>query len=152
MKLRLAGWVFVGVLLLSWRAGATEMVGPERQILSLVREWVDAETNRDEATLRRILDDRIVATFGTGQPFGKEDYVKAVMAVGKSKMLGHDLREQAVVVEGDTAVEVGTDAMRFVTEGVESISTYRYTTTYIKRGDRWTVLAVHMVKLPPEKG
>ena len=151
MKSRLAGWVVAGVLGLSAQAGEVAG-GPERQILALTREWVEAETNRDEAALRRILDDRIVATVGTGQPFGKEDYIKGVMEVAARKMVGHDLREQTVVVEGDTGVEVGTDAIRFVTKGAETISTYRYTATYIKRGDRWTVLALHMVKLPPDKG
>lgn len=151
MKYRVIAWVLGGVLLLTTRVGAEEVAGSAQQIKALTRAWVDAETRQDEAALRWILDDRVVATIGIGAPFGKEDYVKAVMKVGKQKMTGHDLREQKVVVSGDTAVEAGVDSIHFVTDGVESMSTYRYTATYIKRSDRWTVLAVQMVKLPAEK-
>lgn len=135
MKLRLIVWMVSGLLLLCSRVGAAEAVAPDQPIKAFVREWVDAKTRQDETTLRRILDDRIVATFGNAAPFGKEAHVKAIMETGKRKMLGHDVRDQTIVVDGDTAVEAGVDAIRFATEGAESVSTCRYTATYIKRND-----------------
>ena len=44
----------------------------KQQVLNLEREWVDAEIKHDSVTLRRILDDKFVATFGAENPMIKK--------------------------------------------------------------------------------
>jgi len=46
------------------------------QVLKLEREWTAAEIKRDAATLRHILDDRFVVTFGAGEAIDKEGFIK----------------------------------------------------------------------------
>ena len=41
----------------------------EKQVLSLGRQWAEAEDKADSVTLRRILDDRFNATLGSGKTY-----------------------------------------------------------------------------------
>jgi hypothetical protein len=47
-------------------SSTTSAADAKRQVLKLEREWTAAEIKRDAATLRRILDDRFIVTFGAG--------------------------------------------------------------------------------------
>jgi hypothetical protein len=51
----------------------------KQQVLDLENEWVAAEIKHDPATLRRILDDKFVATFGAGKRYDKEGFVKGIV-------------------------------------------------------------------------
>jgi hypothetical protein len=44
----------------------------EKQVLSLTRQWAAAEDEADIGTLRSILDDRFIATFGSGKTYTRE--------------------------------------------------------------------------------
>lgn len=149
MKLRILWWVAGFLAGGVGQAAEVAWTAAQQQLRTLTREWVDAESARDEVALRGILDERLVATFGTGAVVGKEDYVKAVMRPGRSKMTRHDFTDETVVVVGDTGVVVGTDTIHSVKDGAEEATSYRYTATYIRRGERWTVLALHMAKIAP---
>jgi ketosteroid isomerase-like protein len=52
------------------------------------------------------------------------------------------------VIDGDTAVLVGTDTARGTRDGAAYTAVYRYTVTYIRRQGRWLTLAEHIVKVP----
>ncbi len=54
-----------------------------------------------------------------------------------------------MIVDGDTAVLVGTDTARGVKNGATYTAVYRYTVTYIRREGQWRALAEHIVKVPP---
>jgi ketosteroid isomerase-like protein len=123
----------------------------KRQLLDLNQEWIKAEIGRDAVTLRRILDDRFISTFGTGQPIDKEGFIKAVVTDDGETLLSQTLTDETVLVAGDTAVVVGTDTIRSTAQGQESTRVYRYTVTYIERDGHWLALAEHMVKAPPPK-
>jgi hypothetical protein len=61
-------------------------------------------------------------------------------------MTGQTISERSVVVAEGAAVICGTAELRFATaEGGEATSTYRYTSTYIRREGRWRMLALQMV-------
>ena len=47
----------------------------KQQILDLEQVWVTAEHNHDAARLRRILDDKFVASFNSDKPMDKEDFI-----------------------------------------------------------------------------
>ena len=50
----------------------------KQQVLNLEREWVNAEIKHDAATLRRILDDKFVASFGPSRSYDKETIAENV--------------------------------------------------------------------------
>lgn len=119
----------------------------ERQVLAVEDEYVPAEVNRDEAELRRLLDDR----FGYNRPDGtvldKEGYIASVM---KLSMVDQKLSERSVMVEDDVAITFGTTELTFARpDSTLSATKLRYTAVYINRDDQWRMLAVQLQKKNP---
>jgi len=124
---------------------ANEQVEEEGQrVLAVEDEWIAAEINRDEATLRRVIDDRFVLNSNNGKTAGKAALIKNILGW---KMTGQTISERTVLVEGDMAVTFGTTELEFASEGKQdSKSKLRYTAIYIKRGGQWRALALQMTK------
>lgn len=135
---------------------ATEPTGPQaapaaderQQLIDLERDWVLAEDQRDAPALRRILDDRFVATFGATRTYDKEAFIQVFVGPVDGSA-SHTVTYQAVIIDGDTAVTVGTDTSRGTRDGAAYTASYRYTVTYIRRHGRWLALAEHIVRVPP---
>ena len=116
----------------------------EHRVLAVEDEWVDAEINRDEATLRRIIDDRFVFNSSSGKTSGKADLMAKVLG---GNMVGQRISERSVLVDGETAVICGTAELRFASAGKdEAVSFLRYTAVYVKRHDQWRAIALQMTK------
>lgn len=118
-----------------------------QQLLDLENEWVAAEDNHDAAVLRRILDEGFVATFGAARTYDKEAFIK-LFGGDVDPTASQTLTYEAVIIDGDTAVLVGTDTARGTRDGTAYTVVYRYTVTYIRRHGRWLALAEHIVKVP----
>ncbi len=113
-----------------------------QRVLAIEDAFVEAEVTRDEATLRRILDDGFVFNHSDGTTTGKEKYVEAVLNLS---MTGQTLSERTVVVDGSTAVIAGTTDIRFTSDAGEDTTQHlRYTSVYVKRGGQWRFFALHM--------
>jgi steroid delta-isomerase-like uncharacterized protein len=123
----------------------------KQQVLNLEREWVDAEIKHDAATLRRILDDKFVASFGAEKPYDKEAFIKGIVRGDVDPTESQTLTDRTVIVDGDTAVVVGTDTLRGTRNGAPYTEVGRYTVTYIHRNGQWVALAEHLVEAPPTK-
>ena len=122
-----------------------------QQVLDLEDEWVAAEHNRDGATLRRILDDKFVASFGTGKPIDKEAFLKELVSTTVDPTESQSLTDRRVILDQDTAVVVGTDTERGTRKGAAYTVVGRYTATYIRRNGHWIALAEHLVEEPRAK-
>ena len=111
-------------------------------VLAAEDEYVAAEIDRDEAALRRLVDERFVLNSSNGLTTGREELIQSVL---KLNMVGQTLRERAVLVEGDVALVFGTSDLRFQSPGgSERVSSMRYTSTYVKREGEWRMLALQM--------
>jgi len=74
----------------------------KQQVLDLGKEWVAAEVKHDAAALRRILDDKFVASFGVKKPYDKEN---------SSRQLSDDvdhtesqtLTDETVIIDNDSS-------------------------------------------------
>ena len=114
----------------------------ESRVLAAEDEYIAAEINRDEVALRRLIDDRFVFNSSRGTTTGKEDLIQNVL---KMNMVGQAIRERSVLIEGDIALVFGTSELRFANTGKpESVSTLRYTSTYVNRQGQWRFLALQM--------
>jgi len=114
----------------------------ERRVLAAEDEYIAAEVSRDEATLRKLIDDRFVFNSSRGTTSDKEELVQRIL---KMNMVGQSVRERSVLVEGDIAFVFGTADLRFAGPGAaESASSLRYTSTYVKRQGQWRMLALQM--------
>ena len=123
----------------------------KQQVLDLSKEWVAAEIKHDATTLRRILDDKFVASFGVKEPYDKETFIKHIVTGDVDPTESQTLTDETVVIDQDTAVEVGTDTARGTYNGSAYTVVYRYTVTYIHRNGQWLALAEHLVEVPQSK-
>jgi ketosteroid isomerase-like protein len=114
----------------------------EQRVLAAEDEYVAAEVNRDEATLRRLIDDRFVFNSSQGTTSNKGQLIESVLKMG---MVGQTIRERSVLIEGDIAFIFGTADLRFAAPGKpDSTSSLRYTFTYVKRHGQWRLLVLQM--------
>ena len=119
----------------------------EQQVLAVEDAWVNAEIGRDEATLRRVLDDRFTLNHGNGTTTGKEEVIAGVLGW---KLITETITERSVLVDGDTAVVFGTANFVFPAEGADDgKSAGRYTAVYVRRDGAWRALALHMSARAP---
>jgi steroid delta-isomerase-like uncharacterized protein len=128
-----------------------DLSAAKQQVLNLEREWVDAEIKHDAATLRRILDDKFVASFGAKKPYDKEAFIKEIVSGDVDPTESQTLTDRTVIIDHDTAVVVGTDTERGTRNGGAYTAVYRYTVTYIRRNGSWVALAEHLVEVPQGK-
>lgn len=124
--------------------------GAEKQLLDLEREWTAAEDKHDATVLRRILDDKFLAV-GAHRTVDKEAFIKLEVGGEPDPTQSQTLTHESVIVDGDTAVVVGTDTARGTKNGTAYTAVLKYTVTYIYRGGRWLALAEHIVEVPPAK-
>jgi hypothetical protein len=119
----------------------------EQEVLAIEDAWVNAEIQRDEATLRRVLDDRFTFNHGNGTTTGKEEAIAGVL---KWNLIGQTITERSVLMDGDTAIIFGTANFVFPAEGTDSgKSAGRYTSVYVRRDGTWRALALHMSARAP---
>ena len=130
--------------------GNEPIIGSEEQrVLDAEDAYVAAELSRDEAALRRIVDDRFVFNSSSGETTGKEALIQGLLQMA---MTGQDITERSVLIEGDIALVFGTSKLRFAApEGTESVSTLRYTSTYVRREGDWRLLALQMQPRSPRE-
>lgn len=123
----------------------------KQQVLDLGKEWVAAEIKHDATTLRRILDDKFVASFGAEKPYDKEAFIKLIVTGDLDPTESQTLTDETVIIDGDTAVVVGTDTLRGTKNGAAYTAVARYTVTYVHRRGQWLALAEHLVEVPKAK-
>ena len=114
----------------------------ERAVLAAEDAYVAAELARDEAALKQLVDDSFVQNLSSGKTSGKEELIHAVMNL---PMVGQDIRERTVHLEGDVALVFGTADIHFAPPGKDKFtSSLRYTSTYVNRDGQWRMLALQM--------
>jgi ketosteroid isomerase-like protein/quercetin dioxygenase-like cupin family protein len=126
---------------------AGEMTGSTSDrdaVLALEDEWVEAEANRDEPTLHRVLDDEFTFNSNNGETSGKEAMIESVLG---ASITGQTITERTVSVSGSSAMIFGTTVIRYDTpDGEASMPALRYTAVYVKRGGRWRAIALQMTE------
>lgn len=114
----------------------------EERVLAAEDAYVAAEVSRDEAALRRLVDDRFVHNSGDGSTSTKEDLIRAVLNMN---MTGQTISERSVLLDDDVAIIFGTTELRFEDPGAEPRSSkLRYTSVYAQRDGEWRMLALQM--------
>jgi ketosteroid isomerase-like protein len=152
LGLTLAGCFAAGSFVF-FAAAAQAADGPsaaeaKEQVMNTLHDWVRAENEHDAAALERILDDQFITTSGAGKPGNKEGFIKSLTAGKADPRQSQSLTDESVVVDGDTAVVVGTDTFHRTDGAKPDGLALRYTITFIRRNARWTALAEHIVEIP----
>jgi ketosteroid isomerase-like protein len=120
----------------------------EQQVSQMLRDWVTAENEHDAAALGRILDDQFISTNGAGKPTRKAAFIASLTKGKPDPKQSQSLTDETLVVDGDTAILVGTDTFHRTDGAAPDGLALRYTITCLRRNGRWVALAEHIVKLP----
>ena len=123
---------------------SVDQTADETALLDLERAWVRAEIEKDAGTLRRILDDRFLATFGSGRTLDKAGFIALITGDDLHVMLSCDFTDRRLILDADTAVIVDTATMRGTRGGAPYATPARVTATYVRRDGAWRILAEHL--------
>jgi ketosteroid isomerase-like protein len=111
-------------------------------VLAAEDAYVAAEVSRDEAALRRLVDEKFVYNSAGGVTSGKEELIRNILGLN---MTGQTISERSVVLEGGMAVILGTAELVFQDPGQPPrISRLRYTSVWVKRDEGWRMFALQM--------
>lgn len=149
----------VAVVLMLWAAAAYAQdvpanqsrqgptAGVEQELRELDRQWAALAVRGDAAAYDALTGEDHIATHASGQLVTRAQE-RSYLATSASRFAAITTDDVRVRVDGDTAVILGrvTVRMRTGTEGQ-----YRYTTVWVRRGDRWRLIAEQHTRIeaPP---
>lgn len=115
----------------------------EQTVLKLTQEWIAAEEHIDREVLNRIIADDFLGTGPMGTTVSKTDVIPAEGSGGHGLAIsGLDIK---VRVFGDTAIVTGRGVPK-----VNDRPELRFTVVFVKRADRWQMVAGHLSPVPQE--
>ena len=120
----------------------------QQEAVQLLRDWATAENEHDATALDRILDDQFISTYGASKPTRKKAFIASLTKGKADPRQTQSLTDETVVVDGDTAILVGTDTFHRTDHAEPDGLALRYTITCVRKNGRWVALAEHIVKLP----
>jgi len=122
--------------------------GVEQTLIDVERQFSEAFKNRDQQALGLLLADNFIFTDEEGQVFDKAKYLQSIASV---QVESYKLDDLAARVSGTTGVVTGLWTGKMTVAGKDASSAVRFTDTFVKRLNRWVVLASHESRIP-QKG
>lgn len=120
----------------------------EEKIIALEQEIFAGISNRDAASLGRLLADDFVYRTATGDEFDRATFLHNIATLPMTILAvqGENLK---VNTYGETAVLTGIQKARVRDDqGREMISAVAFTDVFIKRGRQWLMAQAYGVELP----
>lgn len=118
-------------------------IGIEQTVLELTHEWIAADERADRAALDRIIADDFMGTGPRGTIVFKEDVIP--MEGSRGGGLSITAQEVKARVFGDSALVTGRGVRKNREQG-----DLRFTLVFVKRQDRWQMVAGHLSRMPRE--
>jgi hypothetical protein len=112
-------------------------------LVSLTKEWINAETQRDGAALDRLLADDFVGIAPSGEKVTKKMIVPDPKGQGGGLSFTGD--DFVARVYGDMGVVTGNGTWTAKEKG-----TLCFTLAFVKRGERWQIVTVHISQVPQQ--
>lgn len=126
----------------------TPAVSAEQSLLAAERQWSEAFKNRDRQTLDLMIDADFVFTDEEGKVYDKAKYIQEITSM---QVESYKLDDLAARVSGTTGIVTGLWSGKMTIAGKDASSAVRFTDTFVKRVNRWVVLASHESRIP-QKG
>ncbi|HEX8798612.1 MAG TPA: nuclear transport factor 2 family protein [Terriglobales bacterium] len=108
--------------------------------------WAYATVKEGAVAVDQYEADDIIDTDPTGRVTDKTQD-KTDLSSGDLKFQSIELSDLKVLVYGNTAVAAGTSTVRGTYKGQDISSKYRFTDTWVKRDDKWQVVATQATRL-----
>ena len=125
------------------------MTDVERQIIKLEEELTQREQRLDVEGLDRIYADDILVTAPIGICVDKPGVMDEIRTAAEKAVIGrYDKDDLKVRAFGDTAVSSYRMMAEATFEGMEIKRQLCITNVWLKRNDRWQIVARHTASLP----
>jgi ketosteroid isomerase-like protein len=117
----------------------------EQTVLKLTQEWLAADGGNDRVALERIIADDFIGTGPPGTTVTKRDVIPLEGSrSGGLSITGQDIKAR---VFGDTVIVTGRGVPKNPTERGEM----RFTVIFVKRAERWQMVAGHLSIVPQQE-
>jgi len=114
--------------------------GAGDEVKKMEQDWAAATVKEGAAAVDKYEADDIMSVDPTGRVTDKTQDKKDLSS-GDLKLTSIDLSDLRVHVYGNTAVVIGTSAVKGTFKGQDISGTYRYTDVWVKRGGKWQAVA-----------
>lgn len=109
-------------------------------LITLTKDWIDAEDRRDGAALDRLLADDFTGTAPSGARVTKKMIVPDPKGPGGGfSFTGGDFVARTY---GDMGVVTGNGTWKTKDQG-----TLCFTLAFVKRGERWQIVTIHLAQM-----
>lgn len=126
-----------------WLTAPQPATPPDTQELTrLERVWNEAHVNGDVAALDALCDEDLIVTVPEMAPMTKAD-ILGFWRSGRARITRYDTSDARVQVYGDAAVVTGRLHRIRDFNGTVVEDRWRFTKTYVRRGQRWLVVSYH---------
>src|SRR2546430_15807907 len=112
----------------------------EQVVLKVTQEWLDADERQDRAALNRIIADDFSGVSPLGSIVSKQDIIPREGADAHS--LNISAQDVKTRVFGETAIVTGRGIPK--TPERRERGELRFTVVFVKRADRWQMVAAHL--------
>jgi ketosteroid isomerase-like protein len=118
----------------------------EQAALRATQDWVDADDRHDRAALDKIIASDFLGT----APGGRTVYKRDIIPEGPSEQhgLGINAQDLKARVFGETAIVTGRGVAKTPERAAQG--ELRFTVVFVKRADRWQMVAAHLSPVPKE--
>jgi ketosteroid isomerase-like protein len=141
----LAVGAFSVCALFAARGQDTERTNAERYIRESESHWAEAGVKGDTAAIERILADDFLGVAPDGSMYDKAKEI-ADTRDDRGKMLSNQVNDIKVRFFGDTAVAQGSETWEMVS-GNPKRGTYVWTDTWVRRNNKWQIVAAEDLSL-----
>ena len=112
----------------------------EEEIMKLEDQWVQSRATKDPTVTKDLLSDDFLGATMAGQAMNKQQQIDGITAgtlfAGKAEMTDRKVR-----IYGDTAVSTG------VVTGVVGVDKSRYIRVFVKRNNKWWLVAAQGIRI-----
>jgi hypothetical protein len=117
----------------------------EQTLIQMEHDWSRADTEKDAATLDRILADDWIGIDFEGTVLTKPQALRDINS-GSASLESTVLSDMKVRIYGNTAIVTGTDTEKSEYHGRDSSGKYLWTDVFVFRNGRWQAVSSQSTK------
>lgn len=142
-------WVVLGfVVSVQAQAVTAEQRKSAGEVMATLAVWADAVRDRDTKALEQIFADDMVVTAFDGSVRGKKEELEVLKPNPNLRTTSVANEDVGLKIFGDVAVVTALTKMEFVGGEKTSQMAMRYTAVFVKRDNRWQIVALQTVRRP----
>ena len=123
----------------------------EQQVTKLENDWVKAMIAKDYAVLDRVMADDFTVSGDPDGSVGTKAQLISSIKSGESVTTSYKYADLKVRVYGNAAIVTGLQTFVSTLKGKDHSGTFRFTDTWIKKGDSWQCVVEHSSKVEKPK-